>query len=71
MDSMIALLIFFTFLYIIEKITEKREKRKEQQAIEEEKSIEEVFSDNCPYCNRKVTYLENICGNCRQELKWE
>lgn len=70
MDSMIALLIFFTFLYIIEKITEKREKIKEQQQ-HKDAVIEEVFSDNCPYCNRKVTYLENICGNCRQELKWE
>lgn len=70
MDSIIALLIFFILLYIMEKATEKREKIKQQQQ-HEDAVIEEIFSDNCPYCNSKVNYLQNKCSNCQQNLKWE
>lgn len=70
MDSIIALLIFFIFLYIIEKITEKREQKKELESLEELHQ-EDDFSDNCPYCNSKVKYLDNTCTNCQQQLKWE
>lgn len=70
METIIALLVFFSFLYVMEKISNKKQQELEME-MEEKCLTENPFTDNCPYCNTKVKHKEEKCNYCHQQLNWE